>query len=411
MDGKRLLARWIAFNGVGAIGIGVQLAILATLVRGAGLGYLWATAIAVECTILHNFAWHERWTWRDRPSGGRGRALGRLVRFHAANGIVSLAGNLAIVRVLSGSLGVDPVASNIVAIMVCSLLNFAAGELVVFRLTTTALVLAAALPAGVSAAGPGDPAAVELKPATVQAWNAYEQRVDARYHTGSATASPFFALDAFQRGGWRERARGGEVVMQQFDRADPAAGEPDVPDGKIHHWAGAIFVPGPTAHQVVERLLRDAGRESEGYEDVIASRLLARDGDSVRVFMKLRRTKIITATYNTEHAVAYRRLGGARASARSVATKIAELAEVGTPREREKPPGSDRGFLWRLNAYWRYETVPGGVLIECESVSLSRSVPLLVRPFVTGTVEGVARESLERTLAGLRAALTRGPAR
>jgi hypothetical protein len=94
-----------------------------------------------------------------------------------------------------------------------------------------------------------------------------------------------------------------------------------------------------------------------------------------------------------------------------VATKIAELAEVGTPREREKPPGSDRGFLWRLNAYWRYETVPGGVLIECESVSLSRSVPLLVRPFVTGTVEGVARESLERTLAGLRAALTRGPAR
>jgi hypothetical protein len=133
--------------------------------------------------------------------------------------------------------------------------------------------------------------------------------------------------------------------------------------------------------------------------------LIARDGDRVRVYMKLRRDSVITVTYNTEHAVEYKQLGSARASSRSVATKIAELTGAGTPQEQEKPQGSDHGFLWKLNAYWRYEQVDGGVLIECESVSLSRSVPMLLKPFVSGTVERIARESLQKTLTGLRTEL------
>jgi putative flippase GtrA len=404
MEGKGLAARWVAFNSVGALGFGVQLAVLALLVRGGGINYLWATAVAVEAAILHNFAWHERWTWRDRAESGG--LLRRLARFHALNGFVSLAGNVALVHLLTGSLGMDPVASNILSIMACSLVNFAASELIVFRVAAALMLVVAGAPQ-LSAEAPADPAAAELRPETVKAWNAYQQRVDARYNTGSAAVSPFFSLDAFRIGGWREAARAGQIVMHKIDRADPSGGEINVPAGKIHHWSGAVFVPGTTVQQVVDQLLRDAGRESAGYEDVVDSRLLARNGETVRVHMKLRRTKIITATYNTEHTVEYKRFGSARASARSVATRIAELADAGTANEREKPPGSDRGFLWRLNAYWRYENVPGGVLIECESVSLSRDVPMLVRPFVTGTVEGVARDSLERTLTGLRAALQR----
>ena len=83
----------------------------------------------------------------------------------------------------------------------------------------------------------------------------------------------------------------------------------------------------------------------------------------------------MTVTYNTEHAVEVRQLGASRATVRSVSTRIAELADAGTANEREKPDGRDQGFLWRLNAYWRYEAVNGGVLIECESISLSRDVP------------------------------------
>ena len=71
MESRVLLRRWLAFNGVGAIGVAVQLAVLAVLVRGAGLHTLIATAIAVEAAILHNFLWHERWTWADRASSGQ----------------------------------------------------------------------------------------------------------------------------------------------------------------------------------------------------------------------------------------------------------------------------------------------------------------------------------------------------
>ena len=407
MDTGALVRRWAAFNGVGAMGIGVQLGLLALLVRIADVHYLWATAAAVEVTVLHNFAWHERWTWRDRRSRTPGTLLARLGRFHVLNGAVSLAGNLVLVRVLTGSHHVDPIAANIAAILCCSVLNFGASELLVFRGRATAAVLSAivALCSSTSAYA-SDREAADLQPQTLQAWTAYERIVDGRYGAAAASGAPFFALDAYGAPGWREAAKRGEVAMQRVERAAPGAAEIEVPDGKVHHWIGAIFVPDRTVDQVLQRLSEQAGREADRYEDVIASKLLSRNGGTHRVYLKLRRTKLITVAYNTEHTVVYRQLGGRRAGARSVSTRIAELEDAGTPREREKPVGSDSGFLWRLNAYWRYEAVEGGVLIECESLSLSRSVPLLLKPFVTGTVERIARDSLDRTLVNLRAVLT-----
>ena len=182
----------------------------------------------------------------------------------------------------------------------------------------------------------------------------------------------------------------GDVAMSQIESSRPGDGEPAIEDGKIHHWAGAIFVPGISIEHLLKALADLAGHEQQHYEDVLASRLLSRDNDRYRIYMKLRRSKIITVTYNTEHDVQYRHLGASRAAARSVATRIAQLDNAGTPQERELKVGSDNG----------------GVLIECESVSLSRAIPLLLRPFATGAVEGVARESLERTLVGLRRYLT-----
>jgi len=242
-----------------------------------------------------------------------------------------------------------------------------------------------------------------LQPGTLAAWTAYERDVDARYQT----PDPFFAQDTFARAtAWRQTAIGGSTPMLEISAARPGGAAANVPDGSIHHWAGAIFVSGITLDRVLTYLQDHAGQESGTYDDVIASRLLSRAGPRLRVFMKIKRTKVITATYNTEHDVEYRRLSPGRASGRSVATKIAELVDAGSSQERERPPGDDSGYLWRLNAYWRYEQQTGGVLIECESVSLSRSIPFLVRPLISGMVEGVARDSLERTLAGLRRALT-----
>lgn len=123
--------RFARFNAVGAIGFAVQLASLAALLR-AGMPYLPATAVAVELSVLNNFLWHERWTWRDRPCSGRARLL-RLGRFHALNGLVSLGGNVAITWAMVAGLEVTPVAANVVAVLACGLVNFAGSDRVVFR--------------------------------------------------------------------------------------------------------------------------------------------------------------------------------------------------------------------------------------------------------------------------------------
>ena len=218
-----------------------------------------------------------------------------------------------------------------------------------------------------------DPA--ELRGPTVQAWLAYERPVDSRLKTAPPAGGPFFALDAYGIKGWKAAAVAGSVAMHHLERPQPGGTTVAVPAGKIHHWAGAVFVPGQTVESVLRHLSTYAGRESEHYSDVVASRLISRSGDAHKIFLKLRRTKIVTVTYNTEHSVETRRLSSSRATVRSVSTRIAELADAGTAKEHEKPDGQDQGFLWRLNAYWRYEAVDGGVLIECESISLSRDVP------------------------------------
>jgi putative flippase GtrA len=127
------MARFLRFNGVGVLGFAVQLGVLALLLRG-GVHYLAATVVAVELAVLHNFAWHERWTWRDRPADASTRT-GRLWRFHAANGLISLAGNLVLMRLLVGLLGMPPVPANLLSVLLCALVNFTASDRFVFRIT------------------------------------------------------------------------------------------------------------------------------------------------------------------------------------------------------------------------------------------------------------------------------------
>jgi putative flippase GtrA len=126
---KRLLHRWFRFSAVGAVGIVVQAATLALLLRVAGLHYLAATAIAVEASVLHNFVWHRRWTWADRP---RGKASAMLLRFNLTTGAMSIGGNLVLMVVLVGGVGLAPFVANMVTIGICSLINFALSDRFVF---------------------------------------------------------------------------------------------------------------------------------------------------------------------------------------------------------------------------------------------------------------------------------------
>ena len=126
-----LLHRWLKFNTVGAIGIGIQLGALALLRGLLGISYLPATAFAVEAAVLHNFLWHELWTWRDRRVRN-GTVFHRLLRFSLTTGLVSLVTNLLLMRLLVGSLQMQYIIANLLSLAAGSLANFFLSDWFVF---------------------------------------------------------------------------------------------------------------------------------------------------------------------------------------------------------------------------------------------------------------------------------------
>ncbi len=127
-----LFVRWLKFNAVGAAGILVQLGALSALVWGFGMNYLTATTLAVEIAVLHNFAWHERFTWRDRTAASPGGVAGRLLRFNLTTGALSVGGNLVLMRLLVGWAGLHYLVANIATIAACSVANFLLSDRFVF---------------------------------------------------------------------------------------------------------------------------------------------------------------------------------------------------------------------------------------------------------------------------------------
>jgi putative flippase GtrA len=126
-----ILIRWVKFNLVGAMGMAVQLAALALLNRCIPSHYLVSAAAAVELTLLHNFVWHMHYTWRDRSGRDRGDGApwGRpFVRFQFSNGLVSLVGNLILMRLLVHGVHLPLLVSNLIAIFCCSIANFCIGN-------------------------------------------------------------------------------------------------------------------------------------------------------------------------------------------------------------------------------------------------------------------------------------------
>lgn len=130
-----MFLRWVKFNTVGLVGIGVQLAALAVYSSLLRIHYLAATAMAVETAVLHNYVWHELWTWRDRrtPRDGWRPIAGRLLRFHLGNGLASLLSNLLLMKFFVGSLGMKVLPANLLSIAITAVVNFLLAEFFVFR--------------------------------------------------------------------------------------------------------------------------------------------------------------------------------------------------------------------------------------------------------------------------------------
>ena len=249
----------------------------------------------------------------------------------------------------------------------------------------------------------------ELNAETVHAWNRYVQKTERRIQNELDSNNRFFIMDYQNNNNvlleYKKIVSGDIVIRDMQSQSESQTVE--VPGGTIHHWRGDILIQGANLEYVLSRI-ENPGPSDMTQEDVLESRILERSPDGFTLFLKLKRSKIVTVVYNTEHRVRFKRYGAMKASSSSVATRIVEVELDDGNKEQEQPEGRDHGFLWRMNSYWRYKQVPEGVIVECESLILSRKVPKILDYMIRPIIDRIARESLERTLLSMRSRMTGG---
>jgi len=243
---------------------------------------------------------------------------------------------------------------------------------------------------------------VELKPQTVDAFEAYIREAEAAMEPTSRAGGPFLwsELDSKRT----QQIKEGQVVAQFWAGQGPVK----VPSGLIHDWIGAAVIPGATVANTLA-LIQDYDNHKNIYKpEVIDSRLASHQGNDFQIYLRLLKKKIITVVLDTDHDVRYRCLDRTRWECRSHTTRIAEVEDVGSPKERVLPLDTGHGFLWRLYTCWRFEERESDVYIECRAISLTRDVPYGMGWMIEPIIQKLPKESLIHTLEATRQALRPG---
>jgi len=175
----------------------------------------------------------------------------------------------------------------------------------------------------------------------------------------------------------------------------------EVQDGLIHDWAAAALAPGGTVEKALAVLQSYDDYAKVYAPDIIAARLLSREGDRSHINVQVRKKKIVTVVLDTEYDVEVRRLDDGKQAVASRSTRISEV-----DKGRVLPPGTGHGFAWRANTYWLLAPRPGGVYLECRIITLSRDVPAAlawaIKPMITNVPRESLRATLEATIRALR---------
>ncbi len=240
--------------------------------------------------------------------------------------------------------------------------------------------------------------AVDLKKETVDAFDHYvsdlERRLEHRWH-----GDGFLWSDTLAQ---KDQLQHGAILIE------PAHGNGtiELKGGLIQDWVGAIFIPSANLAAVLG-VVQNYGHHGEIYKPEVADALIrSHNGNDFNVFMRIVKSKMfLSDVLNTEHEIHYVPLDGKRVYSRAYSTRIAEVHDPGKPGERELPVGKDRGLLWRLYGYWFFEERNGGVVVECESVTLTRDVPFGMGHLLSPIVHGLPAESLRKGLESTKKAV------
>jgi hypothetical protein len=248
---------------------------------------------------------------------------------------------------------------------------------------------------------PGRVQAVDLRKETVDAFDRYvstlEAQLERRWH-----GDGFLWSDSSPQ---RDQLQKGAVLVQ----AGHGNGTVTIKGGLIQDWMGAIFIPSTNLASVLN-VAQNYARHNEIYKPEVASaQVRSHTGNDFSVYMRIVKSKFfLSDVLNTEHEIHFIPLDAKRVYSRAYSTRVAEVSDPGTPSEHELPVGKDRGLMWRLYGYWFYEERDGGVMVECESVTLTRDVPFGMGHLLSPIVHGLPSESLRKGLESTRRAVNAG---
>jgi hypothetical protein len=225
-------------------------------------------------------------------------------------------------------------------------------------------------------------------PEATAAFNSYTGRVETRLDAQHRSTSSFLApVDS-------ARLRSGQLIIDQLTSGVGA----ELPGALLHDWRGTAFIAGGKAADF-ERLMKDFAAYPKVYSpQVLTARILEHDGDHFQTTMRVRQKHVLTVVMDTTYDITFGRLDSQHGYSITRSTQIAEIDSPGTAHERALGPGEEHGFLWRINTYWSYEERDGGLYIQIESVTLSRSIPIGLGWAIGPFIESVPRDSLEFTL-------------
>jgi hypothetical protein len=240
---------------------------------------------------------------------------------------------------------------------------------------------------------------MKLDPRTTEAFDKYVQTVEQQLTERWGGRSTFLASDNSPRD--KKQLLEGKLVIGPGASPNPT----EAPEGLIHDWVGAVFIPDTTLEKVLA-VLQNFDAHSGIYPEILKSHMLKRDGNDLTGYWRVeRKQQFVPATYDIEQRAQYQRISDEKWICRDHSTVIREVKDPGGKHESLFPAGEGLGLLWRLNAYWTLQKTGSGVMAECRTISLSRGIPSgmgwMIKPFI----QNVPRESLTSTLRNTRKAV------
>ena len=256
--------------------------------------------------------------------------------------------------------------------------------------------------------------AASLSPSAERAYEIYVSNIEtrlARQHARPETYLAMLADDGGDRDAGDQDGLARPMMTDEIQAHPVNGGTWQAPGALLHHWRGTAFVPNATPAQMAA-VLRDFSQFPRYYApQVVSADALRDDGQTATLAVRFKEQRVITLVLDGEYKVETRLAGRERGYSISRSLHFWQVDNPGTAQERRRSEGQDDGFLWRLNSYWSFTRVHGGLQMECEAVSLTRDVPVGLGWLVTPVIADLPREGLEFTLRATRNALIERAAR